>query len=319
MIARAARALALAALAGAAAPAQDFAALYRRAEDLRLQGDANAAEVRSAYAAAVHSFVALSADAPGRAASLPAAAFAALQAGEPARAARWIEESLALGADDAWHAGLHVRALALAGEARAAVAAVHRAHARHPEAVRAAVAEVRAAAAGALCEAADVALREGRTDEGLLTFTLLVEVSGRQPTALANCALALRHVGREAEAEALYREAIAAAPEDPELWNDLGLLLKGQGRDAEAVDAFARSLALDRDRPPSGPAISNLVAMARAGRVRDAAAGIADPVGALSGVLARVPSAAMARRLLLAELLDRPFPPDRADTRAPLR
>jgi tetratricopeptide (TPR) repeat protein len=290
---------------------------------MRLRGTAEPGAQRAAYRAAVAAFARLPAQASERAAALPAAAFCALQAGAPAQAARWIEESAARGGETAQHAEILVQALALAGDARGAVAAAHAA-AAHEDAVVRAFAAVQAQAGGALCEAADVALREGRTDEGLFTFTSMVAATDRHPLALGNLALALRQIGRTDEAETTYRQALQLAPNDPELWNDLGLLFKGLGRDAEAVAAFVHSRSLETVDPPSGPATSNLVAMMRAGRVPNGEAPLADPTAALAGVLARFPEAGMARRLLLEELLGRcraaaPFPGGHTDSRDPGR
>ncbi len=298
--------------------AQDFATLYRAAEDTRLAARNDAAHVASAYAAALRAFDAIPTQAPERGAALPTAAFAALRAGVAQRAVTLIGQSVALGGDDAVHAEVQVTALAMAEQAGAAVAAIAMWAARQPDAVERAVDAVRQQHGGALCEAADTALREGKTDAGLLTFSLLAKVSGRHPVALANLALALLHVGREAEAEAHYREAIAAAPDDHELWNDLGLLLKGLRRDQEAVAAFVKSRALETEKAPSGPATSNLVTMIRAGRAPDSAASI-DAAPALAAVLARFPAAGMARHLLLRELLATPFPAGRTDSVAPKR
>ncbi len=307
----------LLALAGGTS-AQDFATLYRAAEDARLAAQNDAAHVASAYAAALRAFDAIPTETPERGAALPAAASAALRAGAAQRAVTLIGQSVALGGDDALHAEVQVTALVMAEQARAAVAAIAVWAARQPAAVERALDAVRQQHSGALCEAAETALREGKTDVGLLTFSLLAKVSGRHPVALANLALALRHVGREAEAEAHYREAIAAAPSDHELWNDLGLLLKGLRRDQEAVAAFVKSRALETEKAPSGPATSNLVTMIRAGRAPDSAASI-DAGAALAAVLARFPAAGMARHLLLRDLLASPFPTGRTDSDAPKR
>jgi tetratricopeptide (TPR) repeat protein len=311
-----ARGVAVLWLAACSVSAQDFAALYRSAEEARRAGGDPAA-VRAAYAAAVAAFARVLA--PARAATLPAAAFAALQAGDAARAATWIAESVAHGADDAMHAEIQVQALALSGQARAAVDAVFTWTRQHADAVVRALRAVQGQAAGALCEAAETALRQGQTEVGLTTFTQLAAAAERHPVALGNLALALRHVGRVDEAEAIYREALGKAPEDADLWNDLGLLCKGQRRDAEATAAFHKSLACETQRPPSGPATSNLVTMVRAGRAGAYADQLPETTAALAGVLARFPQAGMARHLLLAEVLDAAFPAARTDSRAKKR
>jgi tetratricopeptide (TPR) repeat protein len=306
------RARALALLWSVALPAQGFEVAYGRAEGLRLAGTAPAAVVQQSYREALLAFAELPGDAPARRAALPAAAFCAEQAGELGRAAALAQESLQAGYRDDFHVELRIRTLACAGQAEATVVAVDEWSRSHPTAVVRALAQVAGEVSGALCEAADVLLRQGQTEAGLRTFAALAEAAQRQPLALANWALALHRVGRVDEAEARYREALTAAPSDADLWNDLGLLLKGQRRDAEAMVAFRRSFELDATPQKAGPAATNLVLMQRAGRTGGPAI---DVVATLRGGLGRSPVSAMVRRLILDELRARAsFPVARPDT-----
>lgn len=299
----------------AACAAQDFTAAWQSAESARLRGGVSPAIVARGYREALELFERLDHASAVRRDNLACAAFAAEQAGEPARAAQLAVEGLAaeLGDDAAAYlVEIRVRALVRAKQFDAAVEAVAGLSPRAPDQVVKALRDVYAEAAGGLCEAAELALRQGETDAGLRVFAGLAEAAARHPTALANWALALHHVGRDDEAEARYREALAAAPDDSDLWNDFGLLLKGQRRDAEAMAAFRRSFALDPSPTKLGPAGTNLALMQRLGRAGEPAV---DVLASLRGGLGRSPVSAMVRRLVLDELHERrAFPSARPDT-----
>ncbi len=295
-------------------PAQRVEALWSQAEDLRRNPGADPAAVRTAYARVVQAFDALAVDDAARRHEAGFAAHGALLAGDAARALTLAQQRERATADDALAIETRMRALVELGQADAFVAAMASAARANGPAVEKACVALVEHHGGALCEAADRALRQGHADEGMAVFEALVRASGRAPVALANLALANRHLGRLEASEGLYREALQALPEDPDFWNDYGLLLKGQRRDREAMVAFAKSHAHDPTRPPTGPAVSNLAFMQGRGRGRGAEAeGLAAPVAALTDVVARRPDAMMARRLLIDALVD----PTRAPGRPP--
>lgn len=247
-------------------------------------------------------------------AHLAQAAHSALLAGEPARALALVGDAERRDARDGSMAevcGLlaevRLRALVESQQVEAFVGSLRATASAHPQAAARAAAAVVAGHGGAVCEAADLALRRGQHADGLFVFEAMATATGRDPIALGNWALSLRHVGRAETSEQLYREALRASPEDAGLWNDYGLLLKGQRRDREAMAAFAKSLALDEAAapvgPPTGPAVSNLALMQTRGRGVDAGVEVLpDPQRALAAVVARRPDAMMARRLLLDSL-----------------
>lgn len=296
------------------APGQDFEVAYARAEELRTGDGAEPRVLRAAYAEALAAFDHLAATEPSRVAQLARAAHSALLAGEPARALALVGDAERRDAGDGLTAegrGLlaevRLRGLVESQQVDAFIGVLRATAAAHPQAAARAVAAVVAGHGGAVCEAADRALRRGQPDDGLFVFETLATATGRDPIALGNWALSLRHVGRVEASEQLYREALAASPDDAGLWNDYGLLLKGQRRDREAMAAFAKSLALDSAASPggpsTGPAVSNLALMQARGRGVDVgAAALPDPPRALAAVVARRLDAMMARRLLLDSL-----------------
>lgn len=306
------RGVALLAVVGALAfvrpaTAQGFDIAYAHAEDLRSAGGAESRVLRAAYAEALAAFDRLAATDPTRVASLARAAQSALLAGDPARALALVGDAERRNASDGLTAEVRLCALVESQQVDAFVAGLRTTASVHPQAAARAAVAIVARHGGAACEAADRALRRGQHDDGLFVFEALANATGRDPIALGNWALSLRHVGRAEASEQLYREALDASPKDADLWNDYGLLLKGQRRDREAMAAFGKSLALDvaasSAGPPTGPAISNLALMQARGRGVDAGAAILpDPQAALAAVVARRPDAMMARRLLLDSL-----------------
>lgn len=292
---------------GHSAPGQGFEVAYARAEELRAGDQAEPRALCAAYAEALAAFDRLAATDPTRAAHLPHAAHSALLAGEPARALALVGGAERRDASDGLTAEVRLRALVESQQVDAFIRSLRATAAEHPQAAARAAAAVVAGHGGAVCEAADRALRRGQHDDGLFVFEALATATGRDPIALGNWALSLRHVGRAEASERLYAEALQASPADAGLWNDYGLLLKGQRRDREAMAAFAKSLALDVAAspagPPTGPAVSNLALMQARGRGTDAGAeALPDPPRALAAVVARRPDAMMARRLLLDSL-----------------
>lgn len=307
-----ARGLTLVAVLGALSfsqpvPGQGFEGAYARAEERRVAGGVEPLALRAAYAQALAAFDRLAATDPARVAHLARAAHSALLSGEPGRALALVGDAERRDASDSLTAEVRLRALVESQQVDAFIANLRATASVHPDAATRAAAAVVAGHGGAVCEAADRALRRGQHEDGLFVFEALSTATGRDPITLGNWALSLRHVGRAEASEHLYREALQASPDDASLWNDYGLLLKGQRRDREAMAAFAKSLALEVAAspvgPPTGPAVSNLALMQARGRGADAAVVVLpDPPRALAAVVARRPDAMMARRLLLDSL-----------------
>lgn len=287
----------LAALLGLAgiAPAQDgFAALYRRAEEVRLSGQADAAAVREAYAAAARAFLLLPDGSAERAAALPAGAFAAWQAGQAALAADLCREARERGPEDAFLVEMHVRALSDARREDDALRVACAARERFPAAVTQALRGPRGPWDDRVQAAADRLLRQGETELGIAGFELLAEASGRHPIAVGNLALACHRIGRSDAAERLFAEALARDAADATTWNDLGIVRRGAGRFAAAAEAFREGAR--REAPPgSGSALHNLVSLS----LRTQEPLLAEPMVALRQVLQVRPETGLARRLAL--------------------
>ena len=108
------RALAVTSWLVAAAHAQgadDFATRYAAAEQLRMSGKAETADVREAYARALQSWLRMPRESDAAQASLLPAAFAASQASDLRQARALADAAWELGPRDAQHLDLRVRVL----------------------------------------------------------------------------------------------------------------------------------------------------------------------------------------------------------------
>ncbi len=193
-----------------------------------------------------------------------------------------------------------LRGLIAAVDAEAALRAGQYLYSGFPKGVEESFADERAAY-GLLLPAADQVMRRGEIGLGLWGFRVIGAAQQRHPLALANLALALRHAGMEGRAEETYREALRASPRDHTTWNDYGLLLKGLGHADRAREALEHSMSLQGD-PPTGSAVTNLAVL----EVMTERKLFPEAIAALSRLLARRPSAALARRTLLDLLTSSP-------------
>ena len=276
-------------------PVAVFDASYARAEQLRLEGKAEADAIRAAYRTALLDFFRIPQQAPGYAARVGPGGYCAELAGDGARALELYDEALASRPGDLWLFEARLRALVLVGHGAEALDSALAAEAPRDAAARAFV----QSGGTAVLEEAGRRLRTGDTLAGLFVFRELAEARG-QVGDLCNLALALRFLGELEESVALYERALARTPDDELTWNDYGLTLLAAGRRREAVVAFEKSRALETV-PGAGPATTNLALMTR----RAGPAVLPDPLAALRQVMTTRPDTLFARWLYVDALMAR--------------
>jgi len=287
--------LALAGLLGALGsldglPAQtEFDRLFAKAEAI---DKASAAVRQRAYLTAFDAFSRLQLDSAEYRRALPRGAVSALHGGRFADAAELLELDWRRAGPSAVLLTRRLRALAGAGQARAAVQLARQHESVHAGGVRAWIGDL-TTLAGRLADA-DQLLLQGNTSEGLWMFETLAQVHPGESTLCANLALTNRRLGRLDRAAAGYRVALNLSPSAAWLWTDYGLLLKGQGQPEAAAKAFISGLSKE-SRPGLSPAGTNLgVLSVRTGDSRGR-----DPVADVTAVLRARPKARMAQRVLL--------------------
>jgi tetratricopeptide (TPR) repeat protein len=185
-----------------------------------------------------------------------AQAWAALQAGDPGRAAQFYRDVLRADPDnaDVWCLlGIACRA---GGRPEEAAAAYREALRLRPEFVE------------AWNNLGNALLNLSRPDEAADAFHQALRLRPGYAEAHNNLAAVLRQQGRWAEATAHYREALRLKPEYADAHNNLGVALQGTGRLEEAEACYREALRL---RPAYPEALANLgSALNRLGRLDEA-------------------------------------------------
>lgn len=109
---------------------------------------------------------------------------------------------------------------------------------------------------------------QGRLDEAIDTYRMLLKEQPRHAEAYNGLGIALARDGRLQEAVAAFRSAIEAAPNYPEACNNLGNALDELGHADEAISAYRDAIRL---KPGYAKAYVNLAAALRkAGRADEA-------------------------------------------------
>ncbi|MDD4914021.1 MAG: tetratricopeptide repeat protein [Methylococcales bacterium] len=100
----------------------------------------------------------------------------------------------------------------------------------------------------------NIALQQGRLEDGVRLISRSVQISANQPVALNNLGNALKALNRVDEAIASYDKAIAQKPDYAEAYSNRGAALRDLNRLDEALASYQTAIALD---PNSAVAYSN--------------------------------------------------------------